>query len=616
MQISVSLVQPNWAQGVQGNYWLPYSVASVWCYAVHLPEFSDRIRLNQIVFRREHTDALSATLAQDDQVLFSCYVWNWQYNLTLARKIKQINPAVQIIFGGPQVSEHRLNQQILLYPFVDVWITSEGELSYAEYLTDYFNNSVKPRYSVQRLTDLHIPSVYTSGIFTELIQNNPDIEWSTTLETVRGCPFKCSFCDWGSLTYDRVYQFPEHRVQADIDWIADNQIVYVFVADANFGMFPERDLRIAGWMTAAQDRCGYPEVWNTNWHKNSRQNVIPILKQLTQGGRNRAMTISVQSMTPDVQTAIERRNMDSSHLKQMFDLINTEGLPSYTELILPLPLETEASWRSGLAQVLQIGQHNSIEVWFHQLLENATSNQSHIQQYQFEIRELTGYVSGIPEPGDDTPAESSAVVVATSTLSYSEFLDCWQYSSLIINFHCGGWSQVLSRYLVSAGVISYAEFYDKLFSGLNAHHSDIADQWRQQRTDLSDYLNGNPAQGFSGHTFLWNFNRILHQNYAETLRVIQDILDIPEITPELFRAQAAFVYNYQQQYPVILELNHNYLDYLKADLSGPAKSGKFRYQISGPETAASSLSQHLDWLYYRRRQGYGKTLIQPLNLLN
>ena len=125
--------------------------------------------------------------------------------------------------------------------------------------------------------DLDIPSPYTNGFFDGIIKDNPDIKWSTTLETNRGCPFKCSFCDWGSLTYSKIKKFPVPKVYQEIEWLGKNKIEYIFVADANFGVFPERDSEIVDVMLEVQDKYNYPKVFNANWHKNSRQNVIPIV---------------------------------------------------------------------------------------------------------------------------------------------------------------------------------------------------------------------------------------------------------------------------------------------------------------------------------------------------
>jgi len=607
---SISLVQPNFAQGSQSykSYWLPHSIACVYVYTAYSSEFEGVYKLNQIVFKRDSIGSTALALAGDDVVLFSNYMWNWEYNKSLAHSIKSINPRTRIVFGGPQVSEHRLESQRESMPYVDTWIISEGELSFREYTRDLISGQTKTVYDIKRLEDLDIPSPYLVGFFDHLLAQNQALRWNTTLETNRGCPFKCTFCDWGSLTYAKVKRFPISKVEGEIEWIARNGIEYVFVADANFGMFPERDMQIAQWMTKYQRQYGYPEVWNANWHKNSRQNVLPIVEHLTQGGKNRAMTISVQSMNEGVQTAIERKNMDISHMQDMFDLINSKGLASYTELILPLPLETVQSWRDGLAEVLRIGQHNSIEIWFHQLLENAESTKSHVSEYGFETRELSGYVSGEIEPGDEDILEKTEVVVATNTMSYSEFIDCWQYASMIINFHCGGWTQLISRVRVGQGETDYLTFYNDLFERLNASPCIIGANWREQRQHLDLFLEGRAPNGFSAHTFLWNFNRLLHENYTASWAFITDATGLEG---SLAYAQKEFIHNYYDGYPKKIILPGNYYEYLN-NYSDQLKGGLFEYQID-PNNKPDSVEKHLDNLYFKRRMGYGKNTITEIS---
>lgn len=601
--MTVSLVQPNFQQGGGQfpGYWLPHSSACVLTYAQWaVPEVA--FTVNRIVFRRENIARLVADLAGDDVVLFSCYMWNWQYNLELSRQLASVSPNTVQVFGGPQVSEWRLEQQREAYPWVHTWIVSEGELSFESFVRDWMVDAVKPTYSAQRLSELDIPSPYLTGFFDQLLRENPDIQWSTTLETNRGCPFKCTFCDWGSLTYAQVKRFPEPKVYAEIDWIGRNRVAYVFVADANFGMFPDRDHQIARRMVECQQRHGYPDTWNANWHKNSRQNVLPIVETLTAGGKNRAMTISVQSMSEPVQTAIERRNMQNTQLHTMFDLINERGLSTYTELILPLPEETAHSWRTGLAEVLSIGQHNSIEIWFHQLLENAASTSDHVSKYGFETRELPGYISGIEEPDSDHILENTEVVVATNTMTYEEFIDCWQYSSMIINFHCGGWSQLIARVLVGCGESDYHSLYEQLWHTLQNDEGIIGQQWRDQRLCLEQFLNGRAPQGFSAHTFLWHFNGVLHSNSEAAWGVIRKAFSPSE---SLLHANQLYVHNINCNYPIQHTAKHNYFEFLSGR-KGPVLEGEWHYQINC-SYIPSSLSEHVELLYYRRRGGYGKT---------
>ena len=601
--MQISLVQPNFRQGGKtfSGYWLPHSIACVYTYVEDKnPDYFD---LNRIIFRREAVDNASKSMRNDDMILFSCYMWNWQYNLELSKRVKEINPNAIIVFGGPQVSEFRLEEQQKEFDWVDSWIVSEGELSFEQLINDVKTGTIQKTYEAQRLMDLDIPSPYLNGFFDNIIADNPDIKWSTTLETNRGCPFKCSFCDWGSLTYSKIKKFPVPKVYQEIEWLGKNKIEYIFVADANFGVFPERDSEIVDIMLEVQDKYDYPKVFNANWHKNSKQNVIPIVKKLTSNGMNRGMTLSVQSMDSEVLGAIERRNMDVSHLKDMFDLIEKEGLGTYTELILPLPLETIKTWRKGLAEVLDIGQHNSIEIWFHQILENAQSNNpEHKQEHGFETVELAGYVSGDKEDDDDNILERTEVVVGTNTMPYNEFIDCWMYATMIINFHCGGWTQLLARYCHQSETKDYETFYNYLFGCLDVDQGPVGTLWRKVESIIKDYTQGKESP-YSGHTLLWYLNRLLHENCEETNKFIQNIFS--DLDSELLEAQRDFMYSPDKLDDHTFKkcYNAHWFAYLKGH-KGPVRKGRTYVEFNHDKS--NSLDDHLEKLYFRRRFGYGK----------
>ena len=85
------------------------------------------------------------------------------------------------------------------------------------------------------------------------MQSNPKENWIGLWETNRGCPFQCTFCDWGSATASKVSRFEMDRLEREIKWMAEKKIKYIFVCDANFGI-QKRDIEIAK----------YPQKANTH----------------------------------------------------------------------------------------------------------------------------------------------------------------------------------------------------------------------------------------------------------------------------------------------------------------------------------------------------------------
>ena len=608
--MKISLIQPNFRQGGSAfsGYWLPYSVGCVYSYSAQSPEFKDKLELNQLVFRREKIEWASDNMTGDDIVLFSCYMWNWEYSKALAEMLKEKSPDTQIVFGGPQVTEFRSAEQIEQLPYVDTFIISEGELSVHQYLKDFEKGETKKLYEANRVNDLDIPSPYLTGVFEKIIADNPEIKWSTTLETNRGCPFSCTFCDWGSLTYAKVKKFPTEKVYQEIEWLGINKIEYIFMADANFGIYPERDMAITDYILDVQARTSFPATVNANWHKNAKQNVIDIVKKFISNGFNRGMTLSVQSMDDDVLKVIKRKNMEASHLGDMMAVLNKEGIGSYTELILPLPLETTDTWRRGLADVLEIGQHNSIEIWFHQVLENATSNlPEHKNEYGFKTIELPDYVAGDRELDHAQHiSEITEIVKETNTMPYEEFLDNWMYAWMIINFHCGGWAQVITRVWDKQGKQTYKESYDQLFEAIQNDTGIVGDKYRETRHILDTYMTtGIMTEGAYGHTLFWYANQDFHRNYDAVMEFIGNTFDTRDKRSGLLETQKAFVTNIKDEYPQTFEAKWNYLDYINdADTELTPKNYKWIIDI---EKQWSSDEQYLEWLYFRRRQGFGKT---------
>lgn len=612
--LNLYLCQPNFRFGIAGKtgYWIPYSIGCLWSYASQFDDIKENVELKDIIFRRENVDSLVDRLEDPDIIAFSCYMWNWEWSKAVAQRVKERYPKCKIVFGGPQVTDRPEEEQFFKHhPYVDTISLAEGEQSFTDILRNLINGKlIEKIYNYPRLTELDIPSPYLTGVFEKIIADNPGVLWNGTLETNRGCPFACTFCDWGGLTYSKLKKFPEEKVLQELHWMAHNKMDYVTIADANFGVFTDRDMKFTEELVALQKEFGYPQVVDATWYKNSSEEIMEIVKKFISSGFNRGLTLSVQSMDMDVLEEIKRRNMEFSNLKHIFDICNREQIPSYTELILGLPKETFESWSKGLCDVIEMGQHNAIESWLAQLLENAHLNTPE-QKAEHEIDTIVvkDYISGFEE--EDGISESVTLVRGTKDMPMPKFIDSWMYAWMINNFHNYGWTQILSRFLRKYKDMSYYEFYNRLWVLIQEDNGYVKQLFDTAKAQLTEYLETGIADGFSGHTLMWSAQSDFHKQPLKILEFVdksfsEEWLDIPKkYYSPLMKAQTFFVSHYQFEYPMKMIFDYNFIEYINNDVELVKDKTEYTIDLIMP---CDSEEEYMDRMYYKRRQGWGKVL--------
>ena len=612
----IVLIQPNFKIGGGSftGYWLPYSVGCLWSYAAQQDWVTDNFEVADIIYKREEPCKLVERIKDCKVFFFSCYMWNWEYNKHVAEKIKESNPESIIVFGGPQVTSRPEQEQFFAkHPYVDSISLSEGEESFVTMLESIKNGiQLDKIYQGGRLDELDIPSPYLTGVFDKLLANAPKNDlWNGTIETNRGCPFACTFCDWGSLTYAKIKKFPIPKVLQELTWMSENKVDYVTIADANFGVFTDRDLEFTEKLVALQNEYGYPKVVDATWYKNSSDEILEIVKKFISSGFNRGLTLSVQSMDMDVLDEIKRRNMEMSDLKMIFDKCNRENIPSYTELILGLPKETYESWKRGVCEVLDAGQHNAIESWLAQLLENAHMNlPEEREKHGLTTVVVENYISGFEE--EDNIPEKVELVTGTKYMPTPKFIDSWSYSWMINNFHNFGWSQVVTRFLRMYKDYSYEMMYDMLLESISNDNGPVGKSFREARELLAGYLKTGDIEVASGHTLMWEAQKDFHRFPNAVEKLVKDTFtfEFCDLEEGLFHAMMTAQENYttkeKQYYPHQVLQQYNIYEYMNGidDL----EHAEVIYDIDIGERVKGE--EYFNRLYFRRRQGWGKSIIK------
>jgi len=635
----VSFVSPNFQQGPKefNAYYLPYSCGVLWSYSYQFPEIHNHYELGEFIWRRDNIEDAVALLKDSDIVGFSVYIWNRSYSNVLARELKKANPDIFIIWGGPEPPIEKPDFFERL-PFVDVCVKLEGEKSFKAILEHFVtdkdytsipgllindNGKILNTGDSLRIDDLDmIPSPYLTDVFKPLMQKFPEIRWNATLESNRGCPYACTFCDWGSLTYNKVKKFGLERVYAEFEWVGRNKCDFVSLTDANFGIFPERDSLIADKLIEVQKKYNNPKAYTISWAKNQKREVVEIVRKLIyEGGSKLGLNLSVQTMDENVLDIIKRKNLDTNKIEEVFELCEQYNIPLYTELILGLPGETLDSWKNNFYRLFEAGNHTGVTIYQAQLLENAEMNLSQRKMYKMEGRVVYDYLVGTYN--EHELKEGVEVVISTRDLPVEKMTQAQVFSWFMNTFHINGITNYISRVLRKQGM-TYQEFYGKLLEHIKKdewlnseihrieeHYSNWAKHGR---------IDHEPIQGMEIHG--WNLvhstiiNLQSEGKHDHIFNVVEDFLrkefDIEEsLLNDLMTFQRLFLIDYKsaKNYPVRLKLNHDILGHLTDDTE-LNKSAEYEFEF--PEDKDMSLQRFCEQIFFARRRNFGKSWITKL----
>jgi radical SAM superfamily enzyme YgiQ (UPF0313 family) len=298
-------------------------------------------------------------------VAASAYIWSVGTFLEVARRVKAWDPSIGFVLGGPaaRVSLLSLAPYQPLVKYVDAIATGEGEeviraIARGEPL-DTIGDLVLPHplgfrstHPGERPTLDDYPSPYQIGTAP------PD--HTGFIETFRGCPMSCAFCQWGEERSDRVYG--AEYLASHLRGLADAHATNVYFTDAAFNLSARgfRNLMEAERSAGALSKFA---VHGHFYPTHVKEEHLEFLARV----RKPQVSIGVQTFDPEVLRKLGRP----------FDLVRFERvlrdlrgrIPIDIELIYGLPGDDPASFSHTLERTMDLA--DSVRIFYPLVLPDA-----------------------------------------------------------------------------------------------------------------------------------------------------------------------------------------------------------------------------------------------------
>jgi radical SAM superfamily enzyme YgiQ (UPF0313 family) len=612
--VRVGLVQIN--NSFSGQSYLPLAVGMLQAYAQRYLQRPEAYEFLPPVYSRRPVGDIVEELAGADVILVSVYVWNMRISLEVARALKARRPDVLIVFGGPQVPDRDENF-LRMYPFVDVACHGEGEQTALALLEQVATHdwSVVPSISYLdadgrlvrtprggRARDLALfPSPYLENVFAPLMAAHPEEHWIGLWETNRGCPFSCTFCDWGSATASKVYTFDIERLQREVQWFADHRIEYVFCCDANFGLLP-RDVELATIIAATKRARGYPHALSVQATKNATERAYQTQKILADAGLNKGVDIALQSIDPRTLKSIKRDNISTNTYQELQRRFTRDRIETYTDLILGLPGETYDSFATAVSTLIQNGQHNRIQFNNLSILPNAEMGDPEYQRRHGLVTIETNTINIHGSIGESAEGitETQQLVIATGAMPKEAWVETRTYAWLAAFLYFDKILQIPLLLVHEQCGVGYRELFERFARVDDDRYPTLASIHRFLRDKARDIQQGGPEYCLSDRWLpIWwpadeylliqlSVDGKLHAFYDEAERLLQEVAAgaatpiAPRLLHDAVRLNEQLLKQPFQSADAAVDLSHNIWEYYRSIVVGepmPLERRSVRYRI-------------------------------------
>lgn len=343
------------------------SMALRWLYVVNKDRFDMSFSEYTI---KESVSVVADNILEGgyDVVGISVSIWNVKQSRELAKILKEQNPDIIIITGGPEVS---YEPQFFINNWdVDYVVSGEGEFVLGQLLDalQKGNNlnidSVSSKYNISYKT--------AQADITELIKfpspyrlefdNNERRNRITYFETSRGCPYSCQYCL--SSLEKGVRYFPGEYIVENLKYLIDSDVKQIKFLDRTFNLNKKNTMTVFDFLIENY-RPGlncqfeiYADLLNDE--------TIEYLNSKVPKNYFR-FEIGIQSTHEPTNVAVKRNQNFSLLSSNIEKIMKGDVIDLHLDLIAGLPFETFDRFRKSFNDVFRL-RAKEVQLGFLKLL--------------------------------------------------------------------------------------------------------------------------------------------------------------------------------------------------------------------------------------------------------
>ena len=344
----------------------------------NLNDLRDNASILEFTIQQRALDIAEKLLQQKPRIIgFSIYIWNVEETSEVIGLLRQIDPKVKLIVGGPEVSFP--SDQPDLVRWVDYVITGPGEKSFYSLCSDILRNK-QPLNQVivgetQSLDELALPYAFYTD---EDIRNR-----LIYVEASRGCPFKCEFCL--SALDKTAKPFELKTFLVEMDKLHQRGARNFKFIDRTFNLKASSSVAILEFFLARMSEDLY-------LHFEVIPDQLPDLLKAALvkfPANSLQFEIGVQTFDPDIQNLISRKqNNDKTHENLRWLRKNT-GAHIHADLIFGLPGDSLENFADSFDKLILL-RPQEIQLGILKRLRGAPINR-HNEDFQLRYNPKSPY---------------------------------------------------------------------------------------------------------------------------------------------------------------------------------------------------------------------------------